>query len=175
MGEIAEPVVLQFPAPRVEEEAIPECLESQGMEGIRDLLALARDEGLAAARFRGLLHVAIGRKVTRPNGTVISSGITWRELATHLKELQFDRELARTFGADPATLAPRDRERFWYSAIAQAHVDTPEASAEADALAVELKKRGFIVGPNPAGILPSKKEEPGVKAPTKLAAKKKKK
>ncbi len=78
------------------------------------------------------------------------------ELAPLLKELRFDRDLVREFVADPDTLAPRDRERFWYSAISQARVDTAEASAEADALVGELKKLGFIVGPNPTAITPKK-------------------
>lgn len=118
--------------------------------GIREFLEAARDSGVASGRFRGLLHIAIGRRVSRANGSVISSGVTWRELAPLLKELRYDRELVRQFGADPDTLAPRDRERFWYSAIAQAGVDTAEASAEADGLIGELKKLGFLVGPNPS-------------------------
>jgi hypothetical protein len=136
------------------------------MEGIRDLLAMARDDGLAAARFRGLLHIAIGRRVTKPNGTVISNGVTWRELAALLKDLQFDRNLARSFGADPTALAPRDRERFWYSVIALARVDSTEASAEADALAGDLKRRGLVVGPNPSAA-GARKGEPAAKPPVK--------
>jgi len=132
--------------------------------GIRELLAAARDHGLAAGHFQGLLHIAIGRRISRPNGTVVSAGITWRELAPLLKELRFDRELVRAFGADPEALAPRDRERFWYSAIAQARVDTPEASADADAIIGELKKLGFIVGPNPTAAATRK---PPAKGPAK--------
>jgi hypothetical protein len=124
--------------------------------GIRELLEAARDAGLATGRFRGLLHIAIGRRITRPNGTVVSAGLTWRELAPTLKELRFDRALVREFGADPDTLAPRDRERFWYSAIALARIDSPEASADADSLIGELKKLGFVVGPNPAAASPKK-------------------
>lgn len=122
------------------------------MDGIRELLEAAREKKLATGHFRALLHIAIGRKVTRSNGTVLSTGITWRELAVLLKELHFDRELVREYGVDPGTLAPRDRERLWYTAIALAHVDSLEASAEADALAIDLKKLGFVVGPNPTAI-----------------------
>jgi hypothetical protein len=144
---------------------LPDCERSQGMDGIRELLDAVRDHGLIKGRFRGLLHIGIGRKVTKPDGSLLSAGLTWRELATVLKELRFDRDLAREFGADPSTLAPRDRERFWYSAIVQAHVNSPEASAEADALAAELKRLGFIVGPNPTAIAasPGKKPEPKAK------------
>lgn len=123
------------------------------MDGIRELLETARDHGLVGGHFRGLLHIAIGRTVSRPDGTVISTGLTWRELAAVLKLLRFDRELVREFGADPDTLAPRDRERFWYSAIAQARVDSPDAVAEAEAIIGKLKNLGYIVGPLPSGLV----------------------
>jgi hypothetical protein len=136
------------------------------MDGIRELLAAARDAGLAAGGFRGLLHIAIGRKVTRPDGSAASSGVTWRELAAELKALRFDTELVRQFGADPDALAARDRERFWYSAIAQARVDSPEAVAEAEKLVPKLAPLGFVVGPAPSGVAPHapKKTEPKGKA-----------
>lgn len=139
------------------------------MDGIRELLEAARVKGLAIGRFRGLLHIAIGRRITKPDGTVVSTGLTWRELAPMLKDLRFDRELVREYGADPDTLAPRDRERFWYSAIALARVDTPEANAEAESLIPDLKKFGFVVGPNPALVA-----KPAPK-PDKPASKTKKK
>ena len=120
------------------------------MDGIREALEKAR--GLAVGRFRGLLHIAIGRRIAKPDGTVISTGMTWRTLAPILKELRYDRELVRELGADPDALAPRDRERFWYSAIALARVDSPDAAAAAESLVPEFKKLGYIVGPNPALI-----------------------
>src|SRR5262245_5506545 len=90
---------------------------SHGMDGIRELLSAARDAGLASGNFRALLHIAIGRKVTKPDGTTISTGLTWRELAAELKNLRFDTDLVKEYGADPDALTARDRERFWYSAI----------------------------------------------------------
>jgi hypothetical protein len=122
------------------------------MDGIRELLEAARDRGLLAGNFRGFLHIAIGRTVARPDGTVLSKGLTWRELAGLLKQLRFDRDLVREYGADPETLAPRDRERFWYSAIAAAGVDSREATAEADRLVAPLKGLGYHVGPAPSAI-----------------------
>src|SRR5436189_215900 len=104
---------------------------SHGMDGIRELLSAVRDAGLAIGHFRGLLHIAIGRTVTRTDGSPVSTGVTWRVLAAELKTLHFDTELVREFGADPDALAARDRERFWYSAITLAKVDSPEAVAEA--------------------------------------------
>ncbi len=84
--------------------------------------------------------------------------------------------MVREYGADPDTLAPRDRERFWYSAIAQAHVDSIEANAEADALVSDLKKLGFVVGPNPTmATSPLKKSEPKGKSKEDKPGKGKKK
>src|SRR5437867_1046684 len=68
---------------------------SQRMDGIRDLLEAARTNGLVTGRFRGLLHVVIGRTLTKPDGTRLSAGLTWREVAALLKALRFDPELGR--------------------------------------------------------------------------------
>ena len=138
------------------------------MDGIRDLLSAARDNGLAAGHFLGLLHIAIGRKITRPDGTIVSSGFTWRVLALELKNLRFDPEFVRELGADPDLLAARDRERFWYSAISQARVDSSEAVAAGDLLAPKLKNLGFIIGPPPANLAintSTKAKSPEVKSP----------
>lgn len=143
------------------------------MDGIRDLLEAARTNGLIAGHFRGLLHIAIGRRVARADGSVVSSGLTWRELANLLKLLRFDRELVREFGADPEALAPRDRERFWYSAIAQAKVDSREANAEADRLVDRLKDLGFIVGPSPSVSAPPAPPPRAKPSPEKRAEPKK--
>ncbi len=122
------------------------------MDGIRELLSAARDNGLAAGHFLGLLHIAIGRRISRPDGSIVSSGFTWRVLAQELKNLRFDPEFVRELGADPDLLASRDRERFWYSAISLAHVDSSEAVVAGDQLAPKLKNLGFIVGPPPANL-----------------------
>ena len=127
------------------------------MDGIRELLSAIRDAGALTGHFRGLLHIAIGRKVTRPDGTTISTGVTWRTLATELKALRFDQELVREYGADPDALTARDRERFWYAAIAVAKVDSAEAIEEADKLAPKLKALGFVVGPSPGAPSPPAK------------------
>lgn len=117
------------------------------MDGIRDLLDAARTAGLVRGHFRGLLHIAIGRTVARPDGAVVATGLTWRELAAVLKELRFDRELVREWGADPDQLAPRDREKFWYAAISKAGVDGREAFAEAERLVGPLAGLGWVVRP----------------------------
>jgi hypothetical protein len=148
------------------------------MDGIREFLSAVRDAGLAAGNFRGLLHIAIGRRITRADGSSLSAGVTWRTLAAELKHLRFDTELVRELGTDPDSLAARDRERFWYSAIALARVDTPDAVAEADRLAPKLKPLGFLVGraPSAAVAAPLKaKTEPKPKEKEEKPAKKKKK
>jgi hypothetical protein len=135
------------------------------MDGTRELLEAVRDHGLAVGRFRGVLHLAIGRRVTRPDGTVVTTGVTWRELAVLLKLLRYDKELVRELGADPEVLAPRDRQRFWYSAIALARPDSPDAIAEAEQLVGPLKDLGFVVGPTPGAphAASAKKKEPPAK------------
>ena len=143
------------------------------MADIRDLLEAVRDGGQAAAHFRGLLHIAIGRRVTTAGGELVSAGVTWRELAVWLKQLRFDTDLVKQFGADPDTLAPRDRNRFWYSAIAAARVDSAEAFADAEQLIGGLKELGYVVGPPPAGAVPAPKPKPAAQPKEKPAAKEK--
>jgi hypothetical protein len=140
---------------------------SNRMDGVRELLEAARDQNLAAGKFRGLLHIAIGRTVSRPDGTKLSAGLTWREVAALLKLLRYDTELGREAGADPETLSPRDRERYWYAVIALARVDGAEALAEAEALIGPLKALGFVVAqsatappPAPAKAKPKPEEKP---------------
>jgi hypothetical protein len=141
-------------------ERIAGSRRSHRMDGIRDLLEAARTNGLVAGRFRGLLHIAIGRTITKPDGTKLSAGLTWREIATLLKTLRFDTELGREVGADPETLSPRDRERYWYAVIALAHVDSADAVAEAEKLVAPLKDLGYVIAPPPGGIAPPAKPKP---------------
>lgn len=124
------------------------------MEGTLRLLEVVREKKLAAGALRGLFHIAIGRTVTDRDGAVTSNGVTWRELAVLLKDAKFDKELVRELGADPDSLAPKDREKMWYHAIGLAKVDSAEARAQADKLAAALKPLGFVVGAAPGG--PSK-------------------
>jgi hypothetical protein len=138
------------------------------MDGLRTFLDALRDHHLIAGRLRGVLHVAIGRRVTTADGTVLSTGATWRALAALLKAARFDREWVREFGVDPNTLSPRDRERFWYSAIGLAQVDSPAAVAQAEKLVTLAKPLGFVIGPSPVNAIPSPtaapKEKPAAKA-----------
>lgn len=122
---------------------------SQGMDGTRTFLEVVLANGLVEGRVRGVFHIAIGRRVTAIDGTPLATGTTWRELASLLKTLKFDKEWGRALGADPDTIAPRDREKYWYHVIAIAKVDSAEARAEAEQLAAYLRPLGWIVGPPP--------------------------
>lgn len=124
------------------------------MDGLREFLGQMRDRNLAAGHFRGLLHIAIGRRITTTSGQLVSAGATWRELALLLKVLRFDKDLVIEVGADPEELAPRDRQRFWYSAIALARPDSPDATADAEKLIPLIKPLNYVVGPPPATAKP---------------------
>lgn len=148
------------------------------MERLLEFLVRVRDHKLVSGHFRGLVHIAIGRTIKVDDGTVISTGTTWRELSQLLKTAKFDKDVVRELGADPDEISPRDRERFWYSAIALAHPDSFEAVAEADQLVDPLASLGYTVGPPPPGMaasalpapVPKAKQDP---ASTKRAVKKK--
>jgi len=119
------------------------------MDSLRELLEAIKERGAATGRFRGLLHVLVGRTIRRTDGTVVASGMTWRELAALLKKVRWDREAVRELGLDPDALSPRDRQRYWYQAIAQAGVDSPAAVAAGDRLAQAVSSAGYTIGPAP--------------------------
>jgi hypothetical protein len=119
------------------------------MERLRHFLIDLKQRELAAGNFLGLLNVLIGRRIAHEDGTVISTGLSYREVAAMLKRVRWEREAAAGLGIASATLAPRDRERYWYQAIVLAHVDTPQATAAGDKLARRLRAAGYDIGPAP--------------------------
>ena len=119
------------------------------MDQLRDFLEAVRRHSAGRVPLRGLLHVLIGRRIARADGTAVSAGLSWREVAALLKQLRWDTEMVRELGLNPAELPVRDRDRFWYAAIARAGVDTAQALAEADRLAQLLTSLGYVVGPAP--------------------------
>jgi hypothetical protein len=122
------------------------------MDALSALLDQLKKGGQTQGNFRGFLHVIIGRTITRVSDkTVVSKGITWREMAGQLKKLRWDPEAVRELGLDPDDLPPRDRQRLWYSAIMQAKVDGADATAAGDKFAAALRKLGYDVGPPPHG------------------------
>jgi hypothetical protein len=121
------------------------------MDRLRQFLDAVREQGVAAGHLRGLLHLLIGDRIRLADGTPVSGGMTWRALAAVLKKHRWDREAVRELGLDPADLPPRDREKFWYTAISRAGVGTAEAAASAREVVEKLRPLGYEVGPPPAG------------------------
>ena len=120
------------------------------MDAVSTLLEALKKDRQTEGHFRGFLHVMIGRKITRHSDkTVVSNGITWRDLAGWLKKLRWDPDAVKELGLNPDDLPPRDRQRYWYSAIAHAKVDSADAIAAGDKFAKALKGMGFDVGPAP--------------------------
>jgi hypothetical protein len=119
------------------------------MDRLRDLLDAVKEQGLARGNFLGLLHVLIGRRVTLADGTPVSAGLTWREASALLKRMRWDREAVRELGLEPAALPPRDRQRYWYTTVAQAGVDSEAAARAGDRLAQALEPAGYRVSPPP--------------------------
>ena len=122
------------------------------MDALGTLLAELKKSGLTEGNFVGFLHVLIGRSITRADDkTVISKGMTWRELAGRLKKFRWDPEAVREFGLEPDSLPPRDRQRYWYGAIMQAKIDSGTASAAGDRFVDVMRGLGYDVGPAPHG------------------------
>ena len=119
------------------------------MDGLREFLEAVRQNQLVRGHFRALLNVVIGRRISRADGTVLSTGATWRELSDLLRVIRWDKELVREVGLNPDDLPPRNRQRYWYAAILAAKVDTPEAREAGDAYARQVAKLGFVIGPGP--------------------------
>lgn len=122
------------------------------MDDVRALLEALDGKPFLKGHLRGLLHILIGRRITKADGTVVSAGLTWRQLATELKAAKFDKDLVAELGADPDTIAPRDREKMWYLAIGLAKVDSLEAIEQADRLMTSLKQLGYSIGPSPTTV-----------------------
>ncbi|QEL19514.1 hypothetical protein [Limnoglobus roseus] len=122
------------------------------MDEIRILLELIDDNHLAKNHLPGVFHILIGRRISKADGTVISTGLTWRQLAGVLKVAKFDKKLVNELGTDPDDLAPRDREKMWYLAIGLARVDSVNAIQQADQLVPLLKQHGYIIGPSPTTV-----------------------
>jgi hypothetical protein len=119
------------------------------MDPVREFLNEVMQKGRVNSHLLGLLNIVIGRRISRADGTVLSTGVTWRALAGLLKQCQYDVELVRELGMEPDDLAPRERQRFWYNVIAKADVASQEATQQGDRLAAILQKDGYVIGPAP--------------------------
>jgi hypothetical protein len=119
------------------------------MDALGEFLQDVKERAQVRGKLLGLLHSLIGRRIEKADGTLISNGLTWRNLATELKKARWPREAVQELGLDLRDLPPRDRERFWYAAIVRAGVDSSQASEAGDRLAKALRPLGYLVGPAP--------------------------
>src|SRR5262245_51680080 len=119
------------------------------MEGLREFLEKVSQSHLVRGHFRALLHVAIGRRISRADGIVLSTGVTWRQLAELLRNIRWDKEQVRELGLNPDDLPPRDRQRYWYEAIVAARVNALDARDLGDAYARLVAPLGYVIGPAP--------------------------
>jgi hypothetical protein len=116
---------------------------------LRELLLELKAHDFAQRNLLGLLHLFIGRRIRKSDGTTISEGLTWRDLAGWLKRIRWDKDAVRQLGMEPVSLPPRHRERYWYVAISRAKADSAEGIAAGEELAKQLRSLGYDVGPPP--------------------------
>lgn len=119
------------------------------MDRLREFLEDMKLHERASSNFLGLLNAVIGRRICLADGGLVSAGVSWRELAALLKRVRWPKEAVRELGLEPASLPPRDRVRYWYSAIAQADVASPVATKAGTQFAKQLEAIGYQVGPPP--------------------------
>jgi hypothetical protein len=115
------------------------------MDALRRLLEDMRQHNLERGHTLGLFYLLIGRRIEHCDGTVVSRGLTWRELAGLLKKVHWDKEGVRDCGLDPAALPMRDRQQYWFAAMGKARVDSAEAQQAGDNLAALLRPLGYQV------------------------------
>jgi hypothetical protein len=114
-----------------------------------------KKNGLSKGHFLGFIHILIGRRIAQADGMLVSAGLGWREVAGWLRKIRWDPEDVRELGQEPGELPPRDRQRFWFTAIAQAEVGSAAASKAGDRFAEVLRKHGYEVGPPPKSADPA--------------------
>src|SRR5690349_8222961 len=107
------------------------------MDALSTFLDEMKKGGHTQGNFLGFLNVLIGRRI-EGKGVPIARGLTWRELAVQLKKQRWDPAAVQELGIDPDRLPPRDRQRYWYTAILHARVDAPPAQQAGDRFAEVL-------------------------------------
>jgi hypothetical protein len=130
------------------------------MDKLGHFVQLLESRKLLPGKLRGVFHLLVGRKIQDASGAEVSGGATWREVAGLFKDLRIDPQLIVSLGLDPAVVSPRDRRRCWYSAIAAARPDSPQARAEAEHLIAALKPLGYTFNAPPALSKPSLSSPP---------------
>lgn len=119
------------------------------MDARLELLTKIKHERWANGNLLGLLNVLIGRRIETVDGPLVSNGITWRELATLLKKVRWDKSAADELGLESVSLPPREREKYWYTVIVHAGVGSETAARAGDRLATILRRNGFTVSESP--------------------------
>jgi hypothetical protein len=115
------------------------------MDRLRELLVELKREKLAQSNFLGLLNILIGCTIEAANGDIVSSGVTWRALAEHLKKVRWSKQSADELGLELGKFAPRDRQRFWYQVIAHAGVDSAKAREAGGRMTEQLRQLGYHI------------------------------
>jgi hypothetical protein len=118
-------------------------MHGRAMDAVVAFLQTLKENGQWRGHFLGLLNMLIGHRLETGDGRLVSSGLTWRSTAQLLKRVRWDKTAVRELNIDPLTLPPRDRQRYWYMAIATARVDSPAAVQAANALAKSLAALGY--------------------------------
>jgi hypothetical protein len=119
------------------------------MDALREFLEHVKRSGFAQDNFLGLLHLLIGHRIVKEDGTVLAAGLSWRELSALLKKIRWQKGCVKELGLQPSELPPRDRQRYWYAAILKAGVNSPKAAQAGQKLAEVLRKHGYVVDPKP--------------------------
>ena len=120
------------------------------MDQLRDFLDAIKESGVATGHFRGLLFVLVGLPIRRADGPPLSSGMSWRAAASALKACRWDRLAVQELGLDPSDLAPRDREKYWYTAISRANLGSSLARSSAEDFVRAVAPLGFTIGDSAA-------------------------
>jgi hypothetical protein len=115
------------------------------MDALSTLLEPLKKDPRIQNHFLGLLHVLIGRRISTADGKLVSSGLSWRDLAAKLKKMRWDPDAVTKLGLSAEELPPRDRQRYWYVAISRAAVDSPAALESAHEVANILQDLGYVV------------------------------
>ena len=115
------------------------------MDALRGFVEDLKRHGLDRGHARGLLYLLIARHIFQADGTPVSRGLTWRQLAAVLKKFRWSKEGVRELGLNPADLPPRDRTQFWYTAISLAKLDSAEAREAGEALAALVQALGYRI------------------------------
>lgn len=119
------------------------------MDARLEFLNQVKQGRLAAGNFLGLVHILVGRRIAKSDGTLVSNGVSWRDAAGLLKKVRWDKSAVIELSLNPKQLPPRDREKYWYAAIAQAGISSAEAIDAANKLAARLFDNGYEIGEAP--------------------------